>query len=152
VTLSRLPESLDISVPPQRYKLWIKFFAPSVNLLAGSYKITETHTLERVFQEILQKPAYTDLTITVLPGWNIYDIDSSLSEKNIIKAGDFILSARDHFSDLREKYPFLRDRTSLEGFLYPDTYRIAQDSDAYMIIDRLLSEWQKKIYPTYEKL
>jgi UPF0755 protein len=123
-----------------------------VTLLAGSYKVDTATSFENLLKETLGKPTYADLTITILPGWNIYDIDSYLSEKGIIQTGEIILAARDHFSDLTRKYPFLSGHTSIEGFLYPDTYRIAQDADAYMIIDRLLSEWQKKIYPSYENL
>jgi UPF0755 protein len=147
-----LPDAFSLNISDTKYKLWTKFFAPGVKLQAGTYKVTDDTTIDGLFRDILTKPTYDDLTITILPGWNIYDIDAALSEKKIIKTGDFLLALRDHFSDLQAKYPFLAGRTSLEGFLYPDTYRILPTSDAYMIIDRLLSEWQKKIYPTYEKL
>jgi cell division protein YceG involved in septum cleavage len=40
----------------------------------------------------------------------------------------------------------------MEGFLYPDTYRILPTADAYMILDTLLGEWDKKISESYEKL
>lgn len=41
---------------------------------------------------------------------------------------------------------------SLEGFLYPDTYRILQTADAYMILDTLLAEWNRKIGDSYASL
>lgn len=59
---------------------------------------------------------------------------------------------RDHFSEYQKKYPFLVDSTSLEGFLYPDTYRILQDANAENIIEKLLSTWQSRIGKTYGSL
>lgn len=42
--------------------------------------------------------------------------------------------------------------TSLEGFLYPDTYRITQNATAKDILDRLLAEFSQKIGSDYTKL
>ena len=41
--------------------------------------------IENLFKNTLVKPLYNDLTITILPGWNMYDIDTYLSEKKIIE-------------------------------------------------------------------
>lgn len=82
----------------------------------------------------------------------MYDIDAYLSEKKIIPTWAFLIAARDNFSTFSEKYDFLKWRMSMEGFLYPDTYRILPTSDAYMIIDKLLGEWNKKIGETYKSL
>lgn len=79
-------------------------------------------------------------------------MDEYLSEKKILETWELLLAARDHFFDLSKKYSFLEGRTSLEWFLYPDTYRILPTSDAYMILDKLLGEWQKKIWDSYSQL
>lgn len=152
-TLSRLPNILDIEVSETRYKLWLRFFAPKVSgLQAGTYEVEADMELSRVISETLESPKYTDLTITILPGWNMYDIDSYLSEKKILPTWALLLAARDHFSTFQEKYDFLQWQISLEWFLYPDTYRILQTADAYMILDRLLTEWDKKIGESYRAL
>lgn len=147
-----VPDAFSIKVNPFTYKLYIRFFAPEIKLQAWTYKINEETTLEKIFSTTLQKPIYNDLTITILPGWNMYDIDNYLSEKRILEAGSFLIAARDHFFDLKKKYKFLEWKNSLEWFLYPDTYRILQSSDAYMILDRLISEWEKKIWDQYTSL
>ncbi len=152
-TLTTLPKSLDIDLSSWKYKLWIRYFlsdAPSIQ--AGTYKIDHKITLSDFILTNLKAPTYTDSTITILPGWNIYDIDASLSSKNIIKTGELLLAARDSFSEFQSKYVFLKNVSSLEWFLYPDTYRIAKNADAKMILDRLLSEFQKKIGDSYISL
>lgn len=153
MTLNEVPKTLNLNIASWRYKLWVKYISPSVpKLQAGTYEVDKTTTLSEVFSSVLTKPVVTDLTITILPGWNIYDIDDALANKKIIEPGALLLAARDHFTSLQSKYSFLSGKMTLEGFLYPDTYRILPTADAYMILDRLLSEWDKKIGESYKTL
>lgn len=153
VTISQIPEILWINTGNLRYKLWLKYFAPSIpRLQAGTYKISKNTTLSSVIGEVLTSPVYTDITITILPGWNMYDIDSYLSDKHILPTWAFLIAGRDNFASFGEKYSFLKWKISMEWFLYPDTYRILPTADAYMIIDKLLGEWEKKIGSTYKIL
>lgn len=151
-TLASIPKSFSLDTNETLYKLYVRFFAPQVKLQAGTYKVEDDITLEKLFRDTLVKPLYNDLTITILPGWNIYDIDNYLSDKKILDSWAFLLAARDHFYDLVKKYPFLEWKTNLEWFLYPDTYRILPTSDAYMILDKLISEWENKIGKKYASL
>lgn len=110
-----MPSKLDIDIGATRYKLWLKFFADSLpKLQAGTYTVADGTTLEETLKDVLTKPVHTDITITILPGWNMYDIDSYLSDKKIIPAGAFLLAARDNFSTFQEKYSFLEDRLGME--------------------------------------
>lgn len=84
--LSTLDDKFDFAVATWRYDLWIKYFAPRVpNLQIGEYKVNSPTTLVEFFTKTLNKPIHTDETITILPGWNIYDIDAYLAEKNILR-------------------------------------------------------------------
>ena len=58
----------------------------------------------------------------------MYDIDAYLVEKNISTTGEFLRVASDRFSEYQAQYDFLVGRDSLEGFLYPDTYRIVKNA------------------------
>jgi UPF0755 protein len=152
-TFVQIPEKFDIEIQPVRYKLWLRFFAGTLpKLQAGSYTIEISTELRTIFDKTLARPAYTDITITILPGWNMYDIDDYLSNKKIIAAWSFLLAARDNFPEFQSKYSFLEWVSSLEGFLYPDTYRILPTADSYMIIERLLKEWDTKIGKSYKTL
>lgn len=87
----------------------MKYFAPKIeNLQAGGYKVDSTLELSEVFRTILVKPVFTDLTITILPGWNSYDIDDYLYRKDIIEnPGDFLMALRDGFGKYQSEYTFL---------------------------------------------
>ena len=151
-TIQSLPSTFKLSISPLRYRIWTKYFAPEVQLQAGHYTIEKIESLETAFGTILKNPTNTDLSITILPGWNIYDIDASLSAKWFFKPGEFIQETSSLLPKLQAKYPFLKNAESLEGFLYPDTYRIFRNSSIENILTVLLDEFKKQIGESYTEL
>jgi hypothetical protein len=76
----------------------------------------------------------------LLEGRSIYDIDQYLANKGVSSPGDFIAKASDqsYINELKNQFSFLAmipAGKSLEGFLYPDTYFIDQNSD---LLDQLI--------------
>lgn len=81
-----LNSGLKWGISPWRYSLWVKYWAPEdITILPGAFDAARGTTVETFFTKTLAKPVHTDITITILPGWNMYDIDNYLSEKNIAK-------------------------------------------------------------------
>ncbi len=149
-TLYSLQKKLNFNVNLNLYKLWIKLNHSNFNLQEWSYRINDNIELNTIFKEVLNKPLFQDFQITILPWWNIFDIDAYLSNKEIIKKGDFIKYAQNINPDLKNKYLFLQDIITLEWFIYPDTYRIAKNANINDIINILLNEFNKKIYTKYK--
>lgn len=152
MTVSELDSTLGLGISSWRYRLWVKFFAIKPTLQAGQYVVASWTTLSDFFLKNLKHPTYTDTTITIIPGWNIYDIDNYLASKGISKVGDVIATMNMNFSLYKKEYPFLKEKNSLEWFLYPDTYRIKPKSSVDSIIRILLEEWQKNIGADYNTL
>lgn len=148
-----LNTKLKWGIASWRYNLWVKYFAPDdITLMAGEYEAVRGTTVETFFTETIAKPVHTDITITILPGWNMYDIDEYLTEKNISKTGEFLRVASDRFSEYQTKYDFLIGVDSLEGFLYPDTYRVTKNATAHEVILKLLGGFDNKIGESYRSL
>lgn len=151
MTLSELNEEFDFWIPAWRYKLWMELFANKPNLQVWQYVVAPKTSLSDFFSKNLKRPTYTDISITILPGWNIYDIDAYLANKGISKVGDVLSTMVMNFPTYQEDYPFLQNVKSLEGFLYPDTYRIRPRSSVDSVLRMLLSEWKNKLGEAYEK-
>ena len=140
-------------VTPWRYSLWVKYFAPEdITLKAGEYSAERGTTVETFFTESIQSPVHTDITITILPGWNMYDIDAYLVDKNISTTVEFLRVASDRFTEYQTKYDFLTGVDSLEGFLYPDTYRVTKNATAHEVILKLLGGFENRIGDSYRTL
>ncbi len=152
-TISVLSDKLGFGVASWRYHLWIRFFAPAnITIHAGTYEATTPMSISDFLTKTITKPLYLDQTIMILPGWNSYDIDAYLAEKGIGWVGDFLDAARINFPAYQRDFPFLSGVTTLEGFLYPDTYRLRQDATSDDAIRVMLREFNKKIGTSYKTL
>lgn len=153
-TVAILSEKLDFNIATWRYRLWVRFFAPteSIAVNAGTYEIKTPITVSDFLTKTLRTPLYVDQTITILPGWSSYDIDAYLASRWIGSTGDFLETSRINFAKYQTDFAFLAGVSSLEWFLYPDTYRLRQDATPDDAILVMLREFGKKIGTIYTTL
>lgn len=148
-TVATLPKKLGIDINSIAFKLYTRFFVNNFTLQAGTYSVPKGTTIATLFSQVLKNPVSKDITITLLPGWNIWDIDAYLTKEGIIKAWEFTTSAENISPTLQKKYPFLSQVTTLEGFLIPDTYRISPEAGAQTIINMLVQAFNDRIYKEF---
>jgi len=115
----------------------------------GKFKVTSPITLARVAQS-LKNPAVNETEITIIPGWNLYDIAAYFERKNIIRnkdqffqiAGIPTQETDNYYIDIFSDTPALLESkprgVSLEGYLRPDTYKIYKDSSIEEIVKKLV--------------
>jgi len=146
-SISSLNTVLNTKISTTRYKLWNIFFAPEVELKSGIFAVPEgVDTLEEVFL-MLQNPITTEEEITLLPGWHKGEIAEAFKKNNV--EWDLLQEEKNIIAQLTPKYPFLQWKTSLEGFLMPDTYRILWGTDVTTIVGKMLDNFNKKIYTPF---
>jgi UPF0755 protein len=89
----------------------------------------------------------TEKVITIIEGWNIKQIDKYLGEQGIKLDQPLAeFKVRDYQAD----YDFLTDAPAgadLEGYLFPDTYRIYASTTADGIVRKMLSNFESKVSP-----
>jgi UPF0755 protein len=88
-------------------------------------------------------------TVRFLEGWNINNMADYLAKEDLFSKTEFISAAtKDNYEELISKFSFLEDKpaeASLEGYLYPDTYRIFSDSKPNDLILRMLNNFDQKL-------
>lgn len=108
---------------------------------AARYNITPNMNTDQVIKMIarglLVKP---EVTITIPEGSDIYTIGDILESGLKFSREDFI-KATEEFDTTQ--YDFIENK-SLQGYLYPDTYRFFDDSNAEAVIIKMLNNFQKK--------
>jgi UPF0755 protein len=99
-------------------------------------------------QESSVTPPRPELTIKIIEGWNLKQISNYLESFG----GTLALSSLEiedlRVSDFKEEYSFLSeapDKSSLEGYLFPDTYRIYASSSALEIAYKMLDNLDNKL-------
>lgn len=107
---------------------------------AGYYSVSQSMNLLDLLQ-LLKKGQIIENEVTVIEGDSLEEIAAKLSEKGIIQEEDF----RQLASDKNFLALHAIDAPSLEGYLYPDTYKIPKGMDPKeaisMMINRLRSHY-----------
>ena len=127
------------------FKAYVRLYDLDANLEAGEHTLRRTMNMEDVAHELLYAQL-REIQITVLPGWRIEEIGEMLARETAVSAEEFMLIAQTGTF----WYAFLSDRpagSSLEGYLMPDTYRLAADADATLLLNRLLETFDERITP-----
>jgi len=145
-------DSLRMKIYLKKEKLDFSKLEQWVYSFSGEYK--KSDFVEFVLWWIEQEFS----KVTLLEGWSIYDVDYSLSEKWYIDKWEYLkfVSDQNFISDIREKYWFLEkvplsELSSLEGFLYPDTYNIDLSQDFLSQLVKLqLDTFDKKVWNEFE--
>jgi UPF0755 protein len=113
-------------------------------ILPGIYKLSGNMTIPEI-AHIISSPQDLRIKVTFPEGWNNKKMAARLKEKGL--PGDDFLKLANDADAFRPKYAFLNDPkiTSLEGFLFPDTYYFPPDSDGEKIIRLMLNDFDEKV-------
>jgi UPF0755 protein len=112
-------------------------------LKAGEYKFDEPATAMDVWRRLVRGDVYAR-TVVVPEGYNIYDIAAAIEQAGLGPAADFIAVAEQDTSLIHDLDP---KATTLEGYLFPDTYEFTRIDSAHdiaaAIVRRFRQEAQK---------
>ena len=119
---------------------------------AGEYALNPMLSIKEIVKILTKgEVAGREREIKIIEGWNINDIDKYLAENKIATAGGFAKLAKAKTGEWKPriaKADFLADApasATLEGYLFPDTYRVFKDATAADIIAKLLNNFGEKL-------
>lgn len=137
------------------YQLWERNLASKIQ--AGNYELSPNMTVEEIVQKIVEgeiKEAYEKLTIP--EGFTnakivarIREIDSELADEFEEIIGCQCQTEENcACQEIKNKYSFLNGLpkgVDLEGYLFPDTYFIYPEDDAFKLATRFLNNFKEKV-------
>ncbi|NEP04824.1 MAG: endolytic transglycosylase MltG [Okeania sp. SIO2G4] len=134
------------------WNFWVKWLGiqnPDLEFKAGTYKLSPTEPLSAIADKILEGDV-VKLSYTIREGWSIQQMAEYLEAQGFFPAADFIAATRNIPYD---KFPWLPSNIPhLEGYLFPDTYKIeAQKNTPEAIINQMLGQFEKIALPVYQK-
>lgn len=127
------------------FRIYTIFTGVSSKLQAGEYLISPSMTIPKITEKFVSGDVI-EYQITILEGWNLRDISKYLGGKGFSKTEFLELTQKD-FSG---KYDFLNDKPkdlNLEGYIFPDSYKIRKEETIQDIINKTLQNFDKKITP-----
>lgn len=128
-----------------KFELYLRAFKLSRNLKAGEYEFSAGMSLD----EVIDKMRRGDVKLykfTIPEGYNIKDVCRMFAEKKIMQLNDCDTLVRDTVL-LRKiiKDESLQDVSTLEGFLFPETYLYEFEATPEDIFTEILTLFKDKV-------
>lgn len=125
----------------------VKYKRVATRIQAGDYILKRNLTMDEII-EALQHGLAKMIPITIVPGWRaeeVADYLATLGLKNFNK-DQFLKLVREGKFD----YAFLKDRpktapTTIEGFLFPETYNVPLDITTDFMITMMLDTFNSRV-------
>lgn len=117
------------------------------DLVAGTYSLSgDLSPTEIAFLITEGRVIPRDIKVTFPEGWESKKMAERLTA-NSLPGADFLALAQTPKAEWRERFDFLKEipeDASLEGFLFPDTYLFDREASAQTIIEKMLTNFEKK--------
>ena len=119
--------------------LALRAVRPRAVLQAGEYQFIEPASAWHIFNRLVRGDIYY-FEVTIPEGSNIWDIARLLESQRIMRETDFLAAAADPRL-VRDLDP---DATSLEGYLFPSTYRLSHSITAVELCRMMVEQFRKQ--------
>ena len=127
------------------FTMAVKSLGHEKNIPAGRYVLHNALNNRAIINQLVYGVPSLK-SITVLEGWNIYQIANELEKELKISKKTFLRLCNDQ----RVIKLFDLEGNSLEGYLFPDTYTFAEEVDPYLVLTRMVNEFINNITKSME--
>ncbi len=133
------------------FRLYMRYNGIDQSLEAGDFELSPAMTMVEI-AETLQQARFIEVTVTIPEGLRAEEVAEILSKANVMDGAAFLAAVRAGDPEVLglDEYPFLADRppgASLEGYLFPDTYRLPARARPADVIARMLDNFAAKVTP-----
>lgn len=130
------------------FQYWVVQVGRAGSLQAGSYDLSPSLTPSEI-AAALQQQAGVEVEIRIQEGWRLEQIVAYLSTTKLtMNLNDFVALVKTPPADLLNEYAFFQNLPagrSLEGYLYPDTYRVNANATAREVVEKLLGTFDTRL-------
>jgi len=150
--IGRQLEAAGVIRSQEAWKLWASWLMlrdKRGGFKSGIYKISPTQPLPAIAEQIWTGKVM-QLSFTIPEGWSLQQMANYFESLGFFKAQDFLTAAsripQDQYAWLPNGLPHL------EGFLYPDTYKLPSDRvTPEAVIKQMLNRFQEAALPLYQQ-
>jgi len=156
VTLGESIQSITNRLEEQRlipnadaFRNFLAYSGLDVTLQAGDYQLNPAMTPLQIART-LQDPTPAEVDFSILAGWRVEEIANALPTSGLEISPEAFLAA---VSRPPEGYPFLQNLpslASLEGYLFPGSYRLARKLSVDELVALLLANFEKNLDPALQ--
>lgn len=115
---------------------------------AGRFRLRRDMSPSQILEAVCGAPIPEDIPFTVVEGWRVREIDQALAAAKLIAPGAYAEAVAD---SARYKAEFPLPSGTLEGYLYPETYRVEPDRfEVHAFVQRQLDLFGERFAVPYK--
>lgn len=115
---------------------------------AGTYALSDTSTLPQIANQIWAGEVVLE-SFTIPEGWSLKQMAEYFQGRGFFSAEAFLAASQ---NVPRDRHPWLPDNLpQVEGFLFPDTYKLDANITPEAVIDQMLNRFQQVALPLYQQ-
>ncbi len=116
------------------FEIWAVLNGSATVLKPGNYRLSRSMTSREIIAE-LTAGSRREISVTIPEGLSSYEIEKILTDAGVIETGGIV---------------GLKSSTTIEGMLFPDTYRFFTDSEPQEVVNKFLENFKAKAGPLLE--
>lgn len=148
--IAKLLEDRGIIRSGRIFSAYLKVKQEGGRFQAGDYQLAPGMTLAEITDKLNRGDVIKEdmIRFTIPEGYTVLQIADKLAAEGIVNKESFLALANDAG---KWTQPWVKSipgnaqlRFRLEGYLFPETYEMKKESPEQAVLDRMLSEWDKK--------
>ena len=143
-------EEAELVSDAELFRRYLQYEGLDAGLEVGTYTLRQTMTIPEIART-LQSGQLDQQTLTVREGLRLEQIAAEVAAQTNVGEEDFLALVTTGWREVGlDGYAFLSDlppTTTLEGFLFPDTYRLPEEATAYDVVNRMLATFDERVTP-----
>jgi len=131
------------------FRLYMRYHGIDQRLAAGRFGLAPSMAMPEIAEK-LQQPQVEEIIVTVPEGMRAEEVADLLNVRSIMDGEAFLSMVRGGSASAHAlgEYSFVPDGlVSLEGYLFPDTYRLPAQATPADLIRRMLDNFGRRVTP-----
>lgn len=129
------------------FDIYMKLSGKYKNILPGKFELSDSMNAREISNKIIKKlsgVSFDEKQIKIIEGWNLKQIGEYLIDQKFCTSDEWknLSNSSDYDYDFIKQKP---KNTDLEGYLFPDTYRVYKDATCYDVINKFLKNFDNKL-------
>jgi UPF0755 protein len=124
----------------RRALLLLHYCQRSRTLKAGEYRFDAPQNAVQVFGKLARGEIYTH-TVVIPEGFNIFEVAQAVQQAGLGTADDFLAATR---AEVGLVHGFDPQATSLEGYLFPDTYQFTRTQSMHDMVQVMVRRFEQE--------
>lgn len=147
LTVSGRLEEQGFITDANLFRQYMRYYGVDQRLAAGDFEIAQNMTMGEIADR-LQQAHYEEIAITIPEGMRAEEVAELLDVKGVMDGQAFLALVRGGSASAQalDDYPWLPGGlTTLEGYLFPDTYRLPSRAVPADLIRRMLDNFERRV-------